>query len=216
MTPTVVIVRDRVTYLQQCLTSLEASGAQLDIHLVDHGSTWPPMLDWLHSCRFPVHWCGPRPPRALWEWDGLPGIVRDSRYVVTDPDLVLDCPDDWLCRLSDELRPEVVKVGLGLRLDDLPDTPVAAAAVAWEAPFWTAHTPTGRAFRAPVDTTIALYQPLTISPGFRLHPAARMAPPYLARHLPWYATADTAEDVHYRAHVLPGASHWAHGGWENP
>lgn len=216
MTPTVVIIRDRVTYLQQCLASLEASGAQLDIHLVDHGTTWEPALEWLHTAPYPVHWCGDRPPRALWEWDGLPGIVRDARYVVTDPDLILDCPDDWVCRMSDELRPEVVKVGLGLRLDDLPDTPTAAAAVAWEAPFWHARTASGAAYRAPVDTTLALYQPLTISPGFRLHPAARMAAPYLARHLPWYATADTPEDVHYRAHVLPGASHWAHGGWEHP
>lgn len=214
MTPVVVIIRDRVTVLQQCLASLAATDYDLDIHLVDHGSTWDPMLDWLHEAPYPVHWCGDRPPRALWEWDGLPKIVSDSRYVVTDPDVVLDCPSDWLCRMADELSPDVVKVGLGLRLDDLPDTAIAGKAAAWEAPFW--HTRrNNRTLRAPVDTTLALYPPLTVEPGFRLYPAARMAAPYLVRHLPWYAGEDTAEDAHYRAHVRPGASHWAHGGWES-
>ncbi len=224
MTPVVVIVRDRVTVLQQCLQALEASSYGLDIHLVDHGSTWPPMLDWLHVAPYPVHWCGDQPPRALWDWDGLPGIVKDSRYVVTDPDVVLDCPDDWLCRMADELAADangyVVKVGLGLRVDDLPDTPLARRVVAWETPFWRERTPTGCGFRAPVDTTLALYQPLTVEPRFQLHPAARMAAPYLVRHLPWYddpATRESgrAEDAYYRAHVRPGASHWAHGGWEH-
>ncbi len=215
MTPVVVIVRDRVTVLQQCLASLSTGQHDLDIHLVDHGSTWEPMLDWLDDAPYPVHRCGDRPPRALWDWDGLPGIVADSRYVVTDPDVVLDCPTDWLCRLGDELAGDVVKVGLGLRIDDLPDTDLARSVAVWEAPFW--HTPRNAAtWRAPVDTTLALHHPLTVEPRFRLYPAARMAAPYLARHLPWYAAADTPEDTYYRAHVRPGASHWAHGGWKTP
>lgn len=213
MTPVVVIVRDRVTVLRECLQALEASSYDLDIHLVDHGSTWEPMLDWLHTAKYRLHWCGDRAPRDLWDWDGLPQVVRDSRYVVTDPDVVLDCPDDWLCRMADELDHDVVKVGLGLRLDDLPDTALAKKAAGWEAPFWHARR-NAQTFRAPVDTTLALYHPLTVEPRFRLFPAARMGAPYLARHLPWYATADTAEDSYYRAHVRPGASHWAHGGWE--
>lgn len=213
MTPLIVIVRDRLTVLRQCLQSLAASSYDLDIHLVDHGSTWEPMLDWLRQAPYPVHWRGDQPPRALWDWDGLPGIVNDVRYVVTDPDVVLDCPADWLCRMADELRPDRVKVGLGLRLDDLPDTPLAKSVTAWETPFWQDRA--GDVYRAPVDTTIALYQPVTVEPRFQLYPAVRMAAPYLARHLPWYATSDTAEDIHYRAHVLPGASHWAHGGWEH-
>lgn len=209
VTPLVVIVRDRLTYLRQCLASL--AGADVDIHLVDHGSTWPPMLDWLHQAPYPVHWCGDRPPRALWDWDGLPRIVKDAPYLVTDPDVVLDCPDDWLSRLGDELHPDRVKVGLGLRIDDLPDTSLAKSVTAWETAFWQDRV--GNVYRAPVDTTIGLYQPLTVEPKFQLHPAVRTAAPYLVRHLPWYATAETVEDIHYRARVLPGASHWAHGGW---
>lgn len=210
MTPVIVIVRDRLTCLQACLASLEPYG--LDIHLVDHGSTWDPMVEWLHTSPYPVHWRGDLPPRALWDWNGLSAIVGNRRYIVTDPDVVLDCPHDWLRLLAANLSPDVVKVGLGLRLDDLPDTSLATKVRAWEAPFWHSSAGPG-VWRAPVDTTLALYQPLTVEPRFRLHPAIRLDAPYLLRHLPWYAVEDTAEEAHYRERIQPGASHWAHGGW---
>lgn len=222
MTPLIVIVRDRLSYMLRCLASLEPHAARLglDIHLVDHGSTWPPMVDWLATCPYPVHYRGNVPPRALWEWDGLQRIVGglgSRRYLVTDPDLVLDddIPGDWLLRMSDELTATtgLIKVGLGLRLDDLPDTDLSATVRGWELAFWQDHTPTGQAWRAPVDTTLALYQPLSAVPGFALHPAARLDAPYLARHLPWYGDLDPAETDHYRTHALPGTSHWINGGW---
>lgn len=224
MTPLIVITRDRVSYTRQCLASVErfayhgtGVGYELDIHVVDHGSTWPPMLDWLDTCPYRVHRRGDLPPRALWEWDSLPGIVGDSPYLVTDPDIVVldDVPGDWLCRMSDELatEPGPVKVGLGLRIDDLPDTELAGKVRRWESAFWTARTSSGRGWRAPVDTTLALYRPLTQVPTFTLGPAARLDAPYVARHLPWYGDLDPEESDWYRAHALPGTSHWINGGW---
>jgi hypothetical protein len=58
---------------------------------------------------------------------------------------------------------------------------------------------------------LALYPSLSVAPDFSLGPAARLDAPYLMRHLPWYETAetDTEELAYYRAHALPGASHWA-------
>jgi hypothetical protein len=81
----------------------------------------------------------------------------------------------------------------------------------WERNFWVERTPSGRAWRAPVDTTLALYPGLGVAPDFQLVPAARLDAPYLMRHLPWYETpeTDTEELAYYRARVLPGASHWA-------
>ena len=221
-TPLVVITRDRLSYTLRCLESLAAyrAGYDLDIHLVDHGSTWPPMVDWLATCGYPVHYRGDQVPGSLWSWDGLQRIVGglgSRRYLVTDPDVVLDeaIPGDWLCRMSDELShtPGLVKVGLGLRLDDLPGTELSAKVRGWELAFWQDRTQTGAAWRAPVDTTIALYQGRAIAPDFAIHPAARMDTPYLARHLPWYQDLDPEETAHYRAHALPGTSHWINGGW---
>lgn len=198
-----VVTRDRLSHTMRCVAELARH--ELDIRIVDHGSTWPPMLDWLASCPYPVTARGDLPPRALWDWPGLP----DPPYLVTDPDVLLDCPDDWLDRLLAEARehPEMMKVGVGLRLDDLPDTDLAARVKAWEAPFWSSPL-CPRAYRAPVDTTLALYR----TRGFALAPAARLAAPYLARHLPWYGESDLAEAAHYRRRLLPGSSHWSGGG----
>jgi hypothetical protein len=216
VTPLIVITRDRVTYTRQCLASLEPYG--LDIHIVDHGSTWLPMLDWLAECPYPVHRRGDLPPRALWEWNELDRIVGPNRYLVTDPDVVLDdaCPRDWLARLDEELSAEAVhgatKVGLGLRIDDLPDTELTAMVRRWESAFWAARTSSGRAWRAPVDTTLALYR--HGAAPFALGPAARLDAPYLARHLPWYGEDPAVDETNwYRAYALPGASHWINGGW---
>jgi hypothetical protein len=214
MTVCVVITRDRVSYTRACVASLEQHG--LDIHLVDHGSTWPSMLDYLNETPYPVHYLDERPPRALWDWDGLRDVVGSFPYLVTDPDVVIDpdCPADWLQVAADELAPGgVAKVGLGLRVDDLPDTALTLAVREWEAPFSLALTASGRAYRAPVDTTLALHPPLYLQPKFRLGPAARLAPPYLIRHLPWYGDLDPDETAHYRGRAIPGSSHWINGGW---
>ena len=216
-TPLIVITRDRLSYTLRCLESFARQ--DLDIHIVDHGSTWEPMVDWLATCPYPVHHRGDQTPQSLWQWDGLQRIVGGlgtRRYLVTDPDIVLDddIPADWLRRMHDELdSPGLIKVGLGLRLDDLPDTDLSGKVRGWELAFWQHRTDSRRAWRAPVDTTIALYQGRGVAPDFAIHPAARLDAPYLARHLPWYQDLDPAETDHYRQHALPGCSHWINGGW---
>ena len=221
-TPCIVITRDRVSYTRLCIASLERH-PDLDIHIVDHGSTWLPMLAYLDGTRHTVHYQGDRPPRALWDDRGLlqriVGGLGSKPYLVTDPDVVFDdaCPSDWLDQLHEELAVEApdggVKVGMGLRLDDLQDTDLSRKIRAWEGQFWTTRTASGRCWRAPVDTTLALYQGLGVAPDFALGPAARLDAPYLIRHLPWYGDLDAAETAHYRARALPGTSHWINGGW---
>lgn len=221
-TACVVITRDRVSMTRQCVASLERhSLGRLDIHIVDHGSTYGPMLDYLRASPHHVIRRGDFSPRSLWEWDGLRRLVSARRYLVTDPDLVFDdaCPGDWLDVLAGELDHAgqgARKAGMGLRIDNLPDTELARAAQAWERPFWACPTSDRRAYWAPVDTTLALYQGLDARPDFSITPALRLAAPYLVRHLPWYASDDERHDEeteHYRAHALPGTSHWINGGW---
>lgn len=216
-TPCIIIARDRLSLLRRCLASLLEYRDRLEIHIVDHGSTWPAMCTFLEDFPgVPVHRRGSLPPRALWEWDGLAGIVADRPYLVTDPDIVLDpaCPKDWLDRLHYELNhfDVIKKVGLGLRIDDLPDTPLGRSACAWECGFWQERSSL-RSWVAPVDTTLALHRPLSQVPTFALVPAIRLDAPYLIRHLPWYGDDYPEESAYYREHLIPGSSHWAHGGW---
>lgn len=210
--PVFIPVRDRLTPLQQVIDWCERAGLD-EIWLIDNASTWPPLVDFLdqtshHVVRSPVN-LGHRSP---WLTGTVQRHARGTFFIVTDPDVVPDdqCPLDVVDHLTELLQrhPDIDKVGLGLRIDDLPDQyPLADAVRAWEARFWQDEVEPG-VFRADVDTTFAVYRPLN-----RRHEenrALRTGAPYVARHLPWYADPArlTDEDRYYRAHADPTVSNW--------
>jgi hypothetical protein len=216
-----VIFRDRVTYARRCTLQLLESG--LDVHVVDHGSTYPEALQWLNHLRsmnVPV-WSRPNGhARTLWDWDRFPEIVGErDRYVVTDCDVVPDAPDDWLAHLGSVLdrHPEAAKVGLGLRIDDLPTRYLLHSVVCdWERRYWVDRAEPG-VWRADVDTTLALYRPLGEVREFTYERSLRTDHPYVARHLTWYEDSGNLPDEinFYRKHLgddhHTGASmvHWS-------
>jgi hypothetical protein len=77
--------------------------------------------------------------------------------------------------------------------------------IAWERQFWTIPA-FGRFYRAPIDTTFALYRP---GLGHGPH-HLRTAPPYEARHLPWYQNSQalTEEDRYYAEHADASITNW--------
>lgn len=225
-----VVCRDRVTYADACVKALLA--ANLQVHIVDHGSTYPPMRQWLRGSNNPI-WQGlqlprgnsitgapNRHPRDLWLPDGtIQRVVEPGeRFIVTDCDIVPDpgCPADWVDRLAwmlDRL-PSAKKVGLSLRTDDLPACYERAPMVReWERQFQAVPDGgvlnfmpgDGAGVMADIDTTLALYRRFE---PFALGPAVRLRPPYVARHLAWYEdTANpTPEQMYYRERAAYG--HW--------
>jgi hypothetical protein len=216
-----VIFRDRVTYARRCVAALAAAG--LDVHIVDHESTWPAAVSWLAECEaagMPVlRRGGNAHPRDMWSWPPFRAAAGETeQYVVTDPDVVPadGCPPDWPDRLAAALEAhKVVKAALGLRTDTLPDWyPLRDVVRRWEAQFWQEEIAPG-VYRAPADTTLALYAPLGQCPGFRLlDPAVRLGPPYLAEHLPWHEDPAALSDElqYYLEHAAPGSTYWAHPG----
>jgi len=220
------VTRDRVSYAQQCLEALRRTEGIDDIYLVDHRSTYIPMLDWLGSVAGPytrggtagrVHvlWHDNAHPRDLWSNGTLAAALRpDERFIVTDCDVVPDAPSDWLVWLATALDryPGMVKAGLGLRVDDLPERYAHRERVqTWESQWTTASriTPYGDhlVYRSPVDTTLALYRRLE---PFAMEPAIRSTHPYVARHLTWYENSarPTEEQRWYYRQATPGVSHW--------
>ena len=205
-----IIFRDRVTYAKSCLAALSAAG--LDVHVVDHDSSWPAALSWLagvEASGMPVLRRRENAyPWKLWEW----GVFRDlmegdsEPYVVTDPDVVPSegCPADWVARLGDVLaRSGCVKVGLGLRLDRVVGSR-REQVTGWERGFWVDEWEPG-VFRANVDTTLALYRPYTDYPLFALGPSLRLGWPYVADHLSWYEDGDLSLELrHYYARAAAG------------
>lgn len=213
MIPCIIITRDRVTYLKKCIASLRQF--PLSLHIVDHGSTYGPMLDYLDVVSEPVYRLESASPRDLWQTDIIAELTNDGfdRYVVTDPDIVLSasCPADWVRRAETILKfnPRIVKCGPSLRIDDLPRNPLTRAVYDWERQFWQVVISDSYAYSAPIDTTLAVYRPLRERPTFELGPGARLRPPYTALHLPWYEEGEPDEElIYYRKHALPGASYW--------
>ena len=210
-----IIFRDRVTYAQRCFFALRQ--ADLEVVIVDHGSTWPAALSLLYYWEargVTVLRRGTGHPRGLWSWQPFRDSACESgeRYIVTDPDVVPseDCPADWVQHLSLMLDkyPQKLKAGLGLRTDNLPDHYSRKQQVIdWEAKFWQFPIGDG-AYGAPLDTTLAMYRG---GSGFELDGALRTGFPYVADHLAWHENLEnpTDEQRWYYDHAERGMSHWA-------
>lgn len=151
--------------------------------------------------------------RAVWDRAVRPELRANGPFVVTDPDVVPDpgCPHDAIPHLEALLEeyPAVSKVGLGLRIDDLPTGRRNTADIAdWESQFW--ENPIAEdLYEAAVDTTFALYR---AGAGPKETPALRTGTPYVARHLPWYDDVDAPgpEEIFYRARARADTTNW-HG-----
>jgi hypothetical protein len=210
-----IIMRDRASYAQLCLTALARAG--LEPVVVDQGSTWPGALEWLDVIEQGgdalVLRKGNGHPRDLWGYEPFRELCGDDYYMVTDPDVVPsdDCPLDWPARLRDLLDryPGYRKAGLGLRIDLIPETyQWRDKVISWEQQFWQCPIEPG-VFARGIDTTLALYRPLAEG-GFVIDGALRTGYPYVADHLSWYEDLDhlTPEIDWYATHAEPGISHW--------
>lgn len=211
-TPIVVICRDRFTPVRELLCWLTAAGYTRPI-LLDNASTYPPLVDFLATTDAEVVRLGSNMGHlAPWSTELRERLDPEGPFVVTDCDVVPDedCPADVVEHLAGVLLryANVDKVGLGLRIDDLPDCyALKAEVLEWESLFWESEIAPG-VFQAGVDTTFALYR----SPAERhsCDRALRTGAPYRARHLPWYADSarPTDEQRYYLAHADLSEVNW--------
>lgn len=206
-----LIVRDLVQWpaaMVDALLSWRATPIVLDM-----ASTYPPCVRWLeHDCPCVVVRVG-RNLGHVGPWVGgyVDRLVKGDWYAVSDGDLDLtDVPADALeqCRRQMERHPHLCKVGLSLRLDDIPgDVPHRQQILDWESQFWP--PPVDGLHFAALDTTLAVYdlrRPYT--PG-QIHPAGRLAKPYTASHIPWtLAPHRYSEEFRYYLDRIERASDW--------
>lgn len=207
--------RDRVTPLKQLVDWLLDSGVDPEyVTIVDNDSTYPPLLNYLADCPVGVRMLGQNLGHlAPWEAEV---VDHSDYYVVTDPDIVPveGCPGNLFEVMQDVLdrHLSLVKVGVGLIIEDLPDHyALKRDVINWESNFWlyrfreSLHP---ELFDAPVDTSMAMYRPGTRSS--QLTPACRLGYPYVARHLSWYMDSSnpTEEDIYYDEHALKHITTW--------
>lgn len=209
--PVFVVCRDRLTCLVGLLDWLESVGNADEVYLIDQASTWAPLRAFYETTRHTVIYTPNVGHRVGWS----EGIIRqhaaNRRFIYTDPDLlpVEDCPADALEHMAAVLDcTRAVKVGFSIKIDDLAPW-ISERSIAWETKYWGDWDMGAGAYKAPIDTTFALYSS-TAGNRFKYHPAYRLPAPYSVRHLPWYVDALNLsdEDAYYVAHADPAVSNW--------
>ena len=216
--PVFINCRDRLACVQALLAWLEQAGCR-EIYLIDNDSRYEPLLDYYQRSPHQVIYLGRNVGRlSFFAIDELQQLARGRSFVYTDPDVVpiAECPADAFSYWADLLAryPEIDKAGPGLKIDDLPRSYAHRSRVPrWENQFWKHEVEPG-VFRAPIDTTFALYRPGTVTFSFA---ALRTGHPYVARHLAWYANSrhPSADDQFYDGRLSrgtpdsPDTSYWS-------
>lgn len=191
-TPVFINSFNRLDTLRATVADLARMGFDMDkVSILDNASTYPPLVEWLSSAPCKVERLGRNiGHKALHRLmaDGRIS-VPGSNYILTDDDLdmsAIPCDLADVLTLALDTFPAFCKAGVGLRLDDIPDSVAKKPdIVAAEAAFWRQRIDFPvEAYSAAIDTTLALYRA-------GQHPrspvkAIRVCGAYAARHVPWY------------------------------
>ncbi len=203
--PIIINNYNRLTTLKKLIEALTSRGYK-NIYIIDNKSTYPPLLEYYQQCPFTIYKLKENLGfKALWKSELKKKFCNDY-YVYTDSDVVPAdyCPDNFLAHFHRILKekPFARKIGLSLRIDNLPESyHNKEKVIEWESQFYK-HPVSKELYRAPIDTTFALYRPYVGLSRSRFVEAYRTAYPYQAEHLPWYV--DTAhmpeEEKYYISH----------------
>lgn len=207
--PIFINCRDRVSCLSALVDWLEKAGYE-NIYLLDNDSSYPPLLEYYEQTPHTVIRLKENLGHtALWKRDILDRYCKPrDYYVYSDPDVVPveECPPDALELFAELLERyhTFVKVGFGLRIDDLPDHyEFKEEVVLWERQFWQGLTQASLSLR--LTRRFALYRGNTT---YAIDCALRTGYPYLAP--PWYLDSGnlSEEERYYRRHTPEGVTHW--------
>lgn len=213
-TPIFILAKDRCSCLKAMIGRLENDGLK-NLFIIDTGSTYPPMVEFLEKVKYPIIRCEPlashAPKYVLWDLKVVCQANQEGKpFVYTDCDTIPDhdCPEDWLEHLYNMLAKYkgFEKAGMGLKLSDIPACYAHREQVMkHEARFYLDRLEP-HVFESMIDTTMALYRPGT---PHTLH-SIRTGGQYLCRHIPWYYDSNNLpeEERHYIANLHPKASMW--------
>ena len=208
--PIIINNFNRLQWLQQQVDWLQSVG-QNNIHIIDNGSTYEPLLKYYKTVPATVYLLdGNKGHEALWRTHIFQRLGK-YHYVYTDPDVLPDSntPADFMYYFKDVLNryPSIKKVGFGLKTDDLPaHYPKKEEVIRWEKQFYaTAVEPA--LYKSKIDTTFALYQP---GAAFQCwNETLRTGAPHMLRHMPWYENPmDLSEESSFYQQAASASSSW--------
>jgi len=202
--PIVINNFNRLTFPLQLIRFLERCGLR-KIVILDNNSTYPPLLEFYEKCPYLVVRSEENYGHLAFWKSGLYHRFKWNYFVYTDADVVPvdDCPKDFMVHFKSVLdaNPRLDKIGFGIKIDDLPDSfSLKKKVVDYESKYWRKQVKPNL-FDAPIDTTFALYRPLSHLKSGEVYtlPAYRFGYPYVVRHLPWYEDSlnRTDEEMFY-------------------
>ena len=216
---------NRYQPLKALVESLNKRG-YYNIVILDNGSTYEPLLEWYKSLdKTDVYFCahnyGPEALDCVRDfepsfWEKYNHIVLNEYHVYTDSDVVPvdEVPDDFIDTMIGLCKKyNIPKLGLSLKIDDLPDHYILKERVTnHESSFFEREYIMDEAcqlFKAPVDTTFAINSP-GLACGYNDY-AYRAAGNYFARHTPWYYDSNNLpeEEVYYLNNITGPRPHWS-------
>lgn len=211
--PVYLISYNRLSYLKILIDRLEKAGCK-NIHIIDNGSSYPPLLEYLEKTQHTVHRMEKNyGHRVLFDAPEFQEVIQNEYFVLSDPDVVPveECPADFIEVFFKTLQkyPKAEKVGFSLKIDDLPDNyELKETVIKWETPFYQkpVKNTSPVLYKAPIDTTFALYRPL--KQVKKKSCCLRVGFPYTARHLPWYQINENDEETKFYNRLDNGCGNW--------
>lgn len=214
--PIVILNKDRLIPLKNLVLSLKNKEYN-NIIIIDNQSTYKPLLNWYKDSGVDVFYNNINETlfdsgtlyRLIYEIKHPKFIdINKSHYIYTDSDVVpieeipVNFVEDMI-EVCDEFKAH--KVGLGLKIDDLPDFEYSKYVIEKEHGFWNNKIPHNKyeLYQAGIDTTFAVYYPNTAP--LLDSSVIRMGNPYVARHLPWYYDINNLpeDEFHYIKNLDP-------------
>lgn len=213
MIPVYITCRDRVTPLKKLVSWLEKAD-EAKIVILDNDSAYPPMNEYLDSCKHDVYRQGHNHFGHLVAWKSKIMETYPSEYfMVTDEDYlpIDECPLDALTYLAEAHKKYGYStVGLGVEIKNLPDHyKRKQEVIGWEGRFW--EKPIGDFFEARIDTSPAIYERGGYNDPDRV--ALRANYPYVCTHDTWYTDSNnpSEEELFYVDRASSQFAHWGRG-----
>lgn len=164
--PVIIINFNQLYYLEKLISFLVERKFE-NIVIIDNQSSYPPLLEYYKNIenQITIHYLDENlGHKVFYQKLDLFNQYAKGYYFLTDADIVPNenLPENFpskMLSILDKYFRATTKVGMALRIDDIPDAfPLKKEVISWEQQFWQSELEV-QVYKASIDTTFALYKP---------------------------------------------------------